>query len=205
MRVVVAVAAHPARVEHAHRGQRFEAFVGLRRRQRITTAATDPEQPQTLAINAGKLADKVGHAVNVFDTVRRFIDAARLTTAGALIRRIGSDGDVALFGQALGIQTGNLFLHAAIGVCNDHGRVSLLGVIASRGVDVGGDVQTIELVADRMDVDLARFVGADRAIIGEGERVLLVVGGQGFARREADQCRHERGFKHVFHVKLLSN
>jgi hypothetical protein len=58
-------------------------------------------------------------------------------------------------------------------VCNDHGRVSLLRVVVGRGVDVGGDVQTIELVADRVDVDLARFVLADRAIVGEGERVLL--------------------------------
>ena len=65
--------------------------------------------------------------------------------------------------------------------------------------------QYIEFVADRVDVDLARFVLADRAVVGEGERVLFVIGGQGFARREADQCRHERGFESVFHVKLLSN
>ncbi|MNJ39719.1 hypothetical protein D3C77_346000 [compost metagenome] len=177
----------------------------MRCRQRITTATTDAEQAQTLVIDAGKLADEVGHAVNVFDAIRRFIDAARLTTAGTLIRRIGSDGDVALFGQALGIQTGDLFFHATIGVCNDHGWVGLLRVIVSRGVYVGGDIQIVELVADRMDVDLARFVLADRAVVGEGERVLFVIGGQGFARREADQCRHERCFESVFHVKLLSN
>lgn len=101
--------------------QRFEAFVGLRCRQRITTATTDAKQAQTLFIDAGKLADEIGHTVNVFDAIRRFVDAARLTTAGILVRRIGRVGDVALFGQALGIQTGDLFFHAAIGVCNDHG------------------------------------------------------------------------------------
>ncbi|MNY68560.1 hypothetical protein D3C86_2063460 [compost metagenome] len=76
-----------------------------------------------------------------------------------------------------------MFFHATIGVGNDHGRVGLLRIIVGRGVYVGGDIQTVELVADWMDIDLARFVLADRALIGEGERVLFVVGGQGFSRR----------------------
>jgi hypothetical protein len=84
-------------------------------------------------------------------------------------------------------------------------RIDLLRIVVGRCVDVGGDVQAIELVADRVDVDLARFVLDERAVVGQGERVLFVVGRQGFARREADQGRHERGFEGIFHVKLLSH
>ena len=144
--------------------------------------------------------------MDVFNAIRWFINAARLTTAGALISRISGDGDVALFGQTLGIQPGDLLFHTAIRMRDHHRRVGLLGIVVDRGVNVGGDVQTVELVADRMNVDLARFVPGDRAVVRQGERVLFVVRRQGFASREADQCRHEGGFEDgVFHVKLLSN
>jgi hypothetical protein len=50
------------------------------------------------------VGDEVRHAVNVFDAELRFVRAARLATAGALIGRVGCEGDVALLRELLGIQ-----------------------------------------------------------------------------------------------------
>ncbi|MNY50271.1 hypothetical protein D3C86_1857650 [compost metagenome] len=89
---------------------------------------------------------------------------------------------------------------------NHDGRVDLLRIVVGRRVNVGRDVQAIELVADRMDVDLAGLVLGNCAVVSQCERVFFVVRSKGFARRKANQRRHERGFhKGVYHVKLLSN
>ncbi|MNS37119.1 hypothetical protein D3C72_693240 [compost metagenome] len=203
LRVVVAIATHPARVEHAHGRHRLESLVGLRGGQRVATATADAEQAQTLAVDASILGDEVRHAVDILDAVRRLVDAARLSATCALIRGIGGNRDVALFGQSLGIQTGDLLFHAAIGVRHHHRRVGLLRIVVGRGVDVGSDVQAIELVADRMDVDLAGFILGNCTVVSQGERVLFVVGGAGFASRNTDHGGHQRGFQNCVSHKCL--
>ena len=94
----------------------------------------------------------------------------------ALIRGVRGDRDVALFRQALGIQARDLFLHPAVRVRHDDRRILLLRIVVRRGVDVGGNIQAVQLVRDRVDIDLARLVLRDRAVVDQGERILLVVG-----------------------------
>ena len=92
----------------------------------------------------------------------------------ALIRGIRGDRDVALFRQALGIQARDLFLHPAVRVRHDDRRIFLLRIVVRRGVDVGGDIQAVELVRDRVNIDLARLVLRDRAGVDQRERILHV-------------------------------
>jgi hypothetical protein len=108
-------------------------------------AAADAEQPQTRNIDARIAGDEVRHAVDVLDAVCGFVHAARLATAAALIRGIRRDRDVTLFGQALGIQARDLFLNRAIRMRYDDRRIFLLRIGICRGVDVGDDIQAIEL------------------------------------------------------------
>ncbi|MNI14953.1 hypothetical protein D3C73_682360 [compost metagenome] len=138
--------------------------------------------------------------MDVLDAVRGLVDVARLATAGPLIRRIRRDRDVALIGQALGIQAGDLLLHPAIGMRHDDGRVLLRRVIMGRGVDVGGDVQAVESVGDRMDVDLAWFVLHQRACVGQGVGIVFVVRGLGVNARHADHGGHECGLQRGSHL-----
>ena len=125
--------------------------------------------------------------MDVLDAVGGLVHAARLTATATLVRGIGGDRDVALFGHVLGIQACDLSLHTAIGVGHDDRWIFLLRIEVRRGVDVGDDVQAIELVLHRVDVDFAWFVLRDRTGIDKRERILLVVscgcsGGFGHAR-----------------------
>jgi hypothetical protein len=58
-------------------------------------------------------------------------------------------------------------------------RVFLCRIIVGRGVDVGDDIEAVQCILHRMDIDLASLVLGDGAVIDEGERVLPVVGGDG--------------------------
>ena len=135
--------------------------------------------------------------MDIFDAVRGDIDAARHPAAAALIGRVHRDRDDPLFGEMLGIKAGGLFLHAAIGMRDDDRGVCLRRVVVRRGIDVGDDIEPMQLVCDRVDVDLARLVLRQRAVIDEGERILPVVqrrgdrfGGRCFAhKRHSYQCR----------------
>ncbi|MNT19203.1 hypothetical protein D3C71_1658700 [compost metagenome] len=75
-----------------------------------------------------------------------------------MIGGICGDGDVALFCEVLGIQASHLFLDAAVGMCNDDCRILLRGIVVGWRVDIGHNVQAIELVRHRMDIDLSNFV-----------------------------------------------
>ncbi len=114
--------------------------------------------------------------MDIFDAICGLVDAARPTAAPTLIRGIGGDRDIAPFGEMLGIQARDLFLHPTIRVRHDDRRIFLRRIVVCRGVDVGGNIQAIELIGDRVDIDLARFVLRDRAVINQRERDLLVVG-----------------------------
>lgn len=169
LRIDVAIATNAPGVEHAHRRDRLEALVGLCCRQRVSPAAADAEQSQTFNIDARILRDEIGHAVDVLDAVRGLVHAARLATACTLVGGIGGDGDVALFGQVLGIEARDLFLHAAVRVRHDDGGIFPALVVTRRRIDVRGNIQPMQLVADWVDVDLARLVRGDRAAIDGGK------------------------------------
>ena len=175
LRIHKAITAHQPGVEHAYGGNRLEALVALPGLQRITTAAADAQEAYAFGVDTGVVGNKVGHAVNVFDTVGGFVDVARLATAGALVGGVGGNGDIALVSQALGIQARDLFLDPAVGVRDDDGRVFFARIVVGRCVHIGGDIQAVELVGNRMDIDLARFVASDCIGVGQGERVGLVV------------------------------
>ena len=124
----------------------------------------------------------------------------------ALIRGIRGDRDVALFRQALGIQARDLFLHPAVRVRHDDCRIFLLRIVVRRGVNIGGNIQTVELVRDRVNIDLARLILRDRAFIDQGERILLVVRCPGIARREPSHCRQKGGLhRYALHMNVPFN
>ena len=186
LRVFKSVAAHPTGVEHAQRGHRLEALVGLGRVQGVAATAADAQQAQALRIHARVAADEVRRAVDVLGAELRRVGAARLARAAALVGGVHRHGDVAHLGQALGVQPGGLLLDPAIGV-GDHDRsVLLVRIVVGRGVDIGRDRQAIEVVGNRVDVDLARHVLRDRPFVGQGERVEPVVGRRRAAGRQAD-------------------
>jgi len=56
-----------------------------------------------------------------------------------------------------------------------------------------------------MDIDLAGFILGNRAVVSQGERVLFVVGGAGFASRETDHGGHQRGFQSCLSHKNLQS
>jgi hypothetical protein len=174
-RICEAVAAHAPRIEHAERRDRLEALVDLRRRQRISAATADAEQAEALGIDAGILGDEVGRAMDILGAVLGLVGVARLAAARALIRRVHRDRDIALFREALRKEAGDLFLHAAVRVRDDNSGIFLVRIVVRRGVDVGGDIQSVKLVFVRVDIDLARHVLGDSAVIDQRERILLVV------------------------------
>ena len=113
--------------------------------------------------------------MDIIDPEGGLVHIAGLAPARALIHRIRRDGDVALLSQTLGIQTGDLFFDTAVGVGNHDGRILLAYVITRRGIDVGRNIDAIELVCDRMNVDLAFDIFGNRAFIGQSEGVLFII------------------------------
>jgi hypothetical protein len=69
-------------------------------------------------------------------------------------------------------------------VGHDDRRIFLLRIIVCRGVNIGGDIQTIERVRDRVNVDLARLIFRNRTFIDQSERILPVIRCPDLARRE---------------------
>lgn len=51
LRVRIAIAAHAAGIEHAQRGDRLETLVGLRRSQRVTTAAAQAQHVHARSVS----------------------------------------------------------------------------------------------------------------------------------------------------------
>ena len=112
----------------------------------------------------------------VLDTVSRFIYATRHSTAGTLVSRIGGNGDVTLFGKALRIQSGNLLFYAAIRMCHNDSRVFFSGIVVSRGIDIRGNLDAMEIVFHRMNVDLTFDVLSDGTVINQREGIFFVIG-----------------------------
>lgn len=79
----------------------------------------------------------------------------RFTATGTLEGRISSNGHITGFGQLLGIQAGDLFLDAAIGMGDNDSGIGFRRVIILRRVDVGRNRPAIEVIVDRVDIDLS--------------------------------------------------
>lgn len=96
--------------------------------------------------------------MNVFGAVKGLVGVGWFAFACALISSVSRDGDVAECGKALGVQPCNLFFNAAIGVGNDNSGVFFCRVIACRGVNIGGNFQSVQLVAYGVDIYLPFYV-----------------------------------------------
>ncbi|KAG0923155.1 hypothetical protein G6F31_019626 [Rhizopus arrhizus] len=59
---------------------------------------------------------------------------------------------------------------------HDARGISVRRIIVRRGVDVGNDIQVVQLVLDRMNIDLARFILREGAGVDQRKGILLVVG-----------------------------
>ena len=113
--------------------------------------------------------------MDILDTISGFIHAARHPTAGTLISRVGGNGDVALLSKTLGIQPSDLLFYAAIWMRDHHRRVFFCGIVVSRGIDIRSNLDAMQIVFHRMNVDLAFDVLGDGTVIGQCERVLFVI------------------------------
>lgn len=90
-----------------------------------------------------------------------------------MVGRIEGQGDVTRLGELLGIQARDLLLHAAVGVGDHRGRISLPGIVASRRVHVGHRREIAVRVLNGVDVDPPFDVLGQRAFVDEAERVAV--------------------------------
>ena len=123
------------------------------------------------------LADEIGGGTDVFDAVLRFVGVARAAAARALIGGVKSDGDVALLGEFLRVQTRHLLFHAAVGVGNDDSGVFFGGVKIGGRIDIGGDFNAGVLlrVFHGVDIDFAFHVLRDGVVVSQREGIAAVV------------------------------
>lgn len=129
LRIDVAVATDPTGIEHAHSRDGLESLVRLCRGEGIAAPTADAEKRQTYRVDARKTGDEVSHAVDVLDPVSGLIHVARLAAASALIRCVRGYRDVALFRQALRIQSRDLLFYPAIWVRHNNRRIPLLRIV----------------------------------------------------------------------------
>ena len=173
----IAVAAGIAGIEHTEGGNGFEALVGLRGLNGITTAAANAEQSQMFAIRARILADVIGGSANVLNAVLRLVGITRFATAGALVGGIEGNSDIAFFRQLLCVQSGDLLFDAAIGMGDDNGRIFFCRVVTGRRINIRRDFYAglFLRVFHRMNIYLAGFVLCNCPGIGKGKGVVFVV------------------------------
>ena len=176
-------AAHKAGVEHADGCHRSKTFIRLSSIERIAAPAADAERAKTRGINAGIGEEVRGHAVDILCTELRFVGVTRFASAGTLISSIGCNCDVAEFSEALREETGHLFLCAAVGMRNNDCRVGLFGVVVGRRINVGSDLDAVQAVGHRMDIDFTRRVCFNGSLVHQTIRIELgnIVGGGGNA------------------------
>ncbi|SFL54929.1 hypothetical protein SAMN02982985_00627 [Rugamonas rubra] len=118
----------------------------------------------------------------ILNPVNRHVYATRLAATAALISSICRNRDVALLSQMLGVQTCDLFFDATIRMRHNDCGIPLFRIIVCRRVDVGDNIQPIEIVVHRVDIDFARLILCDRTAIHECVGILLVVGCDGGGR-----------------------
>ena len=173
LRIKETIAPHQSGVEHAQCGYRLESFVGLCSLQRIATAATDAKYADALGIHAGILCQDVASTMDVLDAVGRLVHVTRLALASALIGRIESKADVALLRHALAVKSGHLFLATSVGMRHHESGIGFRCVISGRGIDVGGYLQSVQVVSDTVNVHFSRFVPGNGTPINQSERIVV--------------------------------
>ena len=184
--------------------RRTRPLLKFRGVQRVAAASAYSEDTEAVSVYAGIRREVVGHAVDVFGAVEGHVLAARFAAARALEGRVGRYRHVAELRQALREEARDLFLYATVGVGDCDGGIFFRFVVARGRVDVGGDFNSVQFVADGVDVDLARFVFRYRAAIDEAEgifRLFRRVRLMGESRCRYRRCRGERHYCHV-HVFL---
>ena len=90
---------------------------------------------------------------------------AGLSAAVTHESRVESKDNKSPLRQLIGINTGTLFLDAAIGVGNHHCRKACAFLVARRGVEIGGNGNPVQIVANSTDVDPALFVLRDGSLV----------------------------------------
>lgn len=137
-------------------------------------SAADTENAETRSIHTGILQQNVGSATNILYTVGGFVCVARFTFAGTLISGIESKANVALFSHALAVKSRYLLFHAAIGVCDNKGRITFYRVVSCGGIDIGGNFQPIQIVGNGMDIYFACCISGESIGIDQSPRVGVV-------------------------------
>ena len=174
VRRAVAVLTDDAAVEHAQRRHGLDARVRLDSLQGIAAASANAQRADAVFIYAGIEGDDVNHAVNIFDAVLGLIGMAGIAAAGSLVGRVGGNRDISLFSQQLGVQAGDLFLRAAVRMGNDDSCIRCIGVVVRRRIDVGGDLNAVQVVRNRMNIDLAQHIFLNSPVVDKAVRIALV-------------------------------
>ncbi len=169
--------------------------------QRIAATAADAKDADAVGIHAGILRQDVGGAVDVLDAVGGFVHVARLALASALIGGIKGKTDVALFRHPLTVQSGHLLLTSSVGMRHDKGGINLRCVISGRGIDVGDNLQAVQVVVDAVNVHLAQLVLGNGSPINQPERIVVGALNSGEVHRckrllglcDRGACQHQSG------------
>ena len=170
----VTVLADDTAVEHTERRDSLDARICLDGLQRIAAASADAQRADAVFIYAGIKGNDIDHAVNIFDAVLWLIGMARIAAAGSLIGRVGSNGDIALFCQQLGVQAGDLFFRPAVRMGNDDGCIRFIGIVVRRRIYVGGNLNAVQVVCNGMNIDLSRHIFLNRSVIDETVLISLI-------------------------------
>ena len=119
----------------------------------------------------------IHHAADIFYAVCRIIPKPRLSAARSLVPGVTGKRDIAELRQTLGVETGHLFLAAAVGMRDRHRRIRFVAVfiIVRRQIQIGRHTDAFHLVFYRTDIHLARDIRRDGVSIHQTERILISV------------------------------
>ena len=174
LRIKETISAHQSGIEHTERGYSFETFVGLCSLQRVATTATDTENTDAICIHSRILRQNIGGTADVLYTISGLVRVARLSLAGSLIGCIEGEADIACLGHTLAIQPGNLLFHPSVWVGNNKNRIAFHGIVPCRGIDIGRNFQSVQIVSNGMNVYSSLFVFRDSVSIDQSERIVIV-------------------------------
>lgn len=88
-------------------------------------------------------------------------------------RRQGKS-DIALSCHNLRVVAGYLLLCASVGVCHDECGILLSGIISGGSIDVGTDFQTVQVIFNRVDIDLSGFVLHNGVVVDQAIGIALI-------------------------------
>jgi hypothetical protein len=136
---VGALAELAGHVDGADGADGLDPVVGRGRGERVAAGGADAQRADAVGVDLVASGEERDGGLDVLDPVGRVLQAARTAAALSLVGGVEGQGDEALLGQALGVQAGGLFLHAAAGVADDDRRARP-GEAVAVGVEVAGDL-----------------------------------------------------------------